>query len=213
MVAVAPDGRGRREIRCGEAHYDAIDVDYAFGHDPVKLIEPSGPAPVVPILALQLVDDVDAAGRFVTHLPVYSLQAAAGYFADGHDVEVDGWVEVPDELTRIDDSMFVSQVVGRSMEPLIPDESYCIFRRIPAGSRQGKVVLAQHHDIADVETGGSYTVKRYESHKQESDGEVAGTIELRPVNPDFDPIVLEPGDEDEVQVIAELVTVLGSAGA
>ena len=158
-------------------------------------------------------DDADPAGRYQTLLPVYSLQAAAGYFGDGHDVEVDGWVAVPDEVTRIDDSMFVSQVVGRSMEPLIPDASYCIFRRIPAGSRQGKVVLAQHDDIADAETGGAYTVKRYESHKRESDGEVAGTIELRPVNPDLDPILLEPGDEDEVQVIAELVTVLGSTGA
>jgi len=201
------------KIRCGEAHYEAIDVDYAFGHDPVKLIEPSGVAPVVPIRAPRLVDDADPADRFVTHLPVYSLEAAAGYFGDGHDVEVEGWVEVPHEVTRIDDSMFVSQVLGRSMEPLIPDASYCIFRRITAGSRQGKVVLVQHHDIADVESGGSYTVKRYESHKQESDGAVVGTIELRPVNPDFDPIVLEPGDEAEVQVIAELVTVLGGVRA
>ncbi len=201
------------KVRCGEAHYDAIDVDYAFGHNPIRLIEPSGVAAVASIRAVPLVDDVDPAGRFETHLPVYSLQAAAGYFGEGHEVEVEGWVEVPGEVARIDDSMFVSQVVGRSMEPLIPNGSYCIFRRIPAGSRQGKVVLVQHHDIADAESGGSYTVKRYESHKQESDGAVVGTIELRPVNPEFEPIVLEPGDEAEVQVIAELVTVLGGAVA
>ena len=30
------------KIRFGEAHYNAIDVDYAFGHDPGILIEPSG---------------------------------------------------------------------------------------------------------------------------------------------------------------------------
>ena len=29
------------KIRCGEAHYAAIDVDYAFGYDPEKLIEPA----------------------------------------------------------------------------------------------------------------------------------------------------------------------------
>ena len=201
------------KIRCGEAHYDAIDVDYAFGHDPVKLIEPSGLAPVVPIRALRLVADVDPADRFETYLPVYSLQAAAGYFGEGHDVEVEGWAEVPVDVVRIDDSMFVSQVVGRSMEPLIPDASYCVFRRIRAGSRQGKVVLAQHHSIDDVETGGSYTVKRYESRKEESDGEFVGSIKLCPVNPEFEPIVLDPGDDAEVQVIAELVTVLGEPGA
>ena len=63
------------KIRCGEAHYDAIDVDYAFGHDPVKLIEPSSPAQVVPIRSLVLVDDVEPLDRYVTYLPVYSLQA------------------------------------------------------------------------------------------------------------------------------------------
>ena len=31
------------KIRFGEAHYTAIDVDYAFGHDPERLIEPSVP--------------------------------------------------------------------------------------------------------------------------------------------------------------------------
>jgi phage repressor protein C with HTH and peptisase S24 domain len=139
---------------------------------------------------------------------VYSLQAAAGYFGNGHDVENEGWVEVPDDFGSIDNSMFVSQVVGRSMEPTIPDTSYCVFRRIPAGSRQGKIVLAEHHSIDDVETGGSYTVKRYESRKQESDGEVAGTVELRPLNPEFEPIVLESGDDAQVQVIAEFVAVL-----
>jgi SOS-response transcriptional repressor LexA len=94
------------------------------------------------------------------------------------------------------------------MEPMIPDTSYCVFRIIPAGSRQGKIVLAQHHSIDDVETGGSYTVKRYESRKQESDGEVAGTVELQPLNPEFKTILLEPGDEDQVEVIAEFVAVL-----
>jgi type III restriction enzyme len=197
------------KIRCGEAHYDAIDIDYAFGNDPNKLIEPTGLAQVIPIHALRLVDDVADDARFNTHLPVYSLQAAAGYFGNGHEVAVEGWVEVPDDFGRIDDSMFVSQVVGRSMEPMIPDTSYCVFRIIPAGSRQGKIVLAQHHSIDDVETGGSYTVKRYESRKEESDGEVGGTVELRPLNPEFEPIVLESGDDTQVQVIAEFVTVLG----
>jgi len=44
------------KIRFGEAHYNAIDVDYAFGHDPVALIEPSG-APIVPSRHVGLQDD------------------------------------------------------------------------------------------------------------------------------------------------------------
>ena len=37
----------------GEAHYNAIDVDYAFGHDPAALIEPTG-ATIVAMFGLIL---------------------------------------------------------------------------------------------------------------------------------------------------------------
>lgn len=99
------------------------------------------------------------------------------------------------------------------MEPRIPDGAFCIFRQIGAGTRQGKVVLVQHRDVADPETGGSYTVKRYRSTKATVDGEVVGTIELQPLNPEFAPIVLHGTAEDEVQVIAEFVALLeGDSG-
>jgi type III restriction enzyme len=195
------------KIKFGQAHFDAIGVDYAFGDDPEHLILPSG-ANVIPFPADRRVlssDEVDEAARFTTHLPVYSLEAAAGYFGSGHDVELEGWVEAGD---RLDDTMFVSRVVGRSMEPRIPDGSYCVFRQIRPGSRQGKIVLAQHRAIEDPETGGSFTVKVYESAKVSEDGEVSGSITLRPLNRDYEPIVLTAVDEVEVVVIAEFVDVL-----
>ena len=34
------------------------------------------------------------------------------------------------------------------------------------GTRQGKVVLVEHRDIADADTNGHYTVKAYESTKE-----------------------------------------------
>ena len=106
--------------------------------------------------------------------------------------------------------MFVSQVAGRSMEDQIPDGSFCVFRRIAAGPRQGKVILPQHRDITDPDTGGSHTVRRYASAKQASEEGIIGTIELRPDNPDFETIVLTPVTEDEVLILAELVAVLGA---
>ena len=104
--------------------------------------------------------------------------------------------------------MFVSRVVGHSMGPRIPDGSLCVFRRLGPGTRQGKIVLAQHRDIEDPETGGSFTVKVYESAKVLEDGEVGGSITLRPLNRDYEPIVLTNVVENEVLVIAELVEVL-----
>ncbi|MBI3016230.1 MAG: S24 family peptidase [Candidatus Tectomicrobia bacterium] len=98
------------------------------------------------------------------------------------------------------------------MEPRIPDCGWCLFRSPVEGTRQGRVVLVQHRDIDDPETGGSYTVKRYESQK-ESDrtGSWRHTeIRLFPENPDFAPIILRDIRDDEFHVIAEMVEVLAT---
>ena len=66
-------------------------------------------------------------------------------------------------------------------------------------------------DSLDPETGERYTVKRYQSEKVTSED---GTwrhvkIILKPNNPDFEPIELTCEDEGSVQVVAELLEVLG----
>ena len=57
------------------------------------------------------------------------------------------------------------RVVGESMNRRIPNGSWCLFKLAPGGTRQGKVVLVQHRDIDDIDTGGHYTIKVYESEK------------------------------------------------
>ena len=110
--------------------------------------------------------------------------------------------------------MFIAQVVGKSMEPDIPDSSWCLFRAPVEGTRQGKTVLVQLRDTADPETGQSYTVKRYKSEKVQEEGDLwrHEKIALEPNNPDFEPIVLTSVDEGELQVIAELLEVLENQG-
>ncbi len=150
--------------------------------------------------------------RYKTCVPLVPLQAAAGTFSDPQHIE-DGvfeWVEVGSRH-RLRPGVFVAQVVGKSMEPAIPDGAYCLFRSPVEGSRQGKIVLVQLRDGTDPETGQRYTVKRYESEKIQTDGSWRHSkITLKPINPDFEPIVLTGADEGELQVIAELVEVLGS---
>ena len=108
--------------------------------------------------------------------------------------------------------MFVAQVVGKSMEPIIPDGAYCLFAAPVGGSRQGKTVLVQMRDAADPESGERYTVKRYESEKAgDGDSWQHTKITLKPVNADFEPIVLTGTDEGSLQVVAEVVEVLGRA--
>ena len=105
--------------------------------------------------------------------------------------------------------MFVAQVIGKSMEPVIPDGSYCLFRSPVEGTRSGKTVLIQLRDVMDPETGERYTVKRYESDKDFAGDSWSHTkITLKPSNADFQPIVLTEVDEGSLQVVAELVEVL-----
>jgi phage repressor protein C with HTH and peptisase S24 domain len=147
--------------------------------------------------------------RYRTCVPLFPLEAAAGVFGPVQTVEPDGWAEI-ETSRKLRPGMFVAHVVGRSMEPRIPDGSWCLFRSPVEGSRQGRIVLVQHRDIHDPETGGTYTVKKYRSTKEgEATGEWRHTeIVLEPVNPEFQPIRLAGVQEDEVMVIAEFVEVL-----
>jgi len=105
--------------------------------------------------------------------------------------------------------MFVAQVVGKSMEPAIPDGAYCLFAGPVTGTQQGKTVLVRLRDATDPETGERYTVKRYESEKTEyAESWRHDKITLKPVNPDFDPIEFTGADQGQLQPVAECVEVL-----
>lgn len=157
-------------------------------------------------------------------VPLYDLEVAAGLFSDEQSVvevpqagdigAIDQyeWVELPD-VFRPQSGLFVAKVIGESMNRRIPNGSWCLFKLSPGGSRQGKVVLVQHSEIDDVDTGGHYTVKVYESEKSESDTGEWQHIRIL-LKPDttaqgYEPIILEGNEAGEVIVIAELVAVLG----
>jgi len=146
---------------------------------------------------------------FKTLLPLYSIEAAAGYFGTGEAVEPQGWV-VADGIGRLNERMFVCRVVGHSMEPTIRDGDYAVFRARPTGTREGKIVLAQYRGIADPDTGGAFTVKRYSSEKEAAeDGEWRHTrVVLSPLNPDYQPIVVSADEAEDLQIVAEFITVL-----
>ncbi len=133
--------------------------------------------------------------RYRTHLPLYALRAAAGGWGTDMEVEAQDWVKAPEDL-RLSEDMFVAHVVGRSMEPMIPDGSLCLFRHSVTGSRQGKYLLIQHAGAS--ESGGEFTVKRYSSRKAENaEGWRHERIRLEPLNPEFEPWDLDPSDLDE----------------
>src|SRR5271157_5098526 len=122
---------------------------------------------------------------FRTHLPLYSLRAAAGSLGEEMPSEAEDWVRAPEGM-RLGPDLFVAHVVGRSMEPRIPDGSLNLFRLHPPGSRQNKILLIQRFGTMD-ETA-RYTVKRYTSKKVYSaeDEWHHERIRLEPLNPEFE---------------------------
>jgi uncharacterized protein len=161
---------------------------------------------------------------FVNCVPLYDLKVAAGMFSDeqqvndllyikdGQDFPDIDWIELPDAFIPRP-GLFVTQVIGESMNRRIPNEAWCLFSLNPVGTRQGKVVLVRHREIADIDTGGHYTVKVYDSAKDvQADGTWRhASIILRPdtTASGYEPIILNEKQSHDLKVIAELVAVLG----
>jgi superfamily II DNA or RNA helicase/diadenosine tetraphosphate (Ap4A) HIT family hydrolase/HKD family nuclease/SOS-response transcriptional repressor LexA len=151
---------------------------------------------------LELIASPPHASRYTTHVPVYDLTAAAGFWGPESVPEEIGWTEVPG--VSLKPGMFVARVTGTSMEPLIPDGSWCLFRPCPAGSREGRIVLVQLGTDGAGETGGRFTVKKYHSKKTvTADGWRHDRIQLLPVNPAFEPIEIEPEAAGDLIIVGE----------
>lgn len=139
-------------------------------------------------------------------VPVILLRAAAGGVSEEAEVpgEPVGAVDPPAGI-RASSGMFAATVVGRSMEPLIPDGSLCLFRPHRGGSRNGQKLLIEKRGAFDATS--QFTIKEYRSEKQTNeDGTWEHTrIRMIPLNPEFEEWSLTP---DEFRVIAEFVAVL-----
>jgi SOS-response transcriptional repressor LexA len=147
---------------------------------------------------------------FRTHLPVYSLQAAAGKFGEQQsEVEPEGWVEVQAGQIPLTESMFVIHVKGGSMEPQIPDGCLCAFSGNVSKPYDGKVLLMEQYD----EVGGTrFTVEQYRTsanidpHTKGDKAWLHERITLTPLNPDF--ASWDVSSDKKIRVIGEFVFVV-----
>lgn len=156
-----------------------------------------------------LITEPKESEKYISLLPVYSLRAACGYFGDGEEVEELGWMRV-EGMGRLNKDMFVVQAVGQSMEPRIHNGDYCVFEKYSGGSRQGKIVLAQHRGYFDEDNAGAYSIKEYSSEKSYNDDGSwqHESITLRPFNPAYEPIRIDAEDAESFAIIGEFVGVV-----
>jgi hypothetical protein len=152
------------------------------------------------------------------YVPYYSLEVAAGGFIAGDAPEPEGWVDLRrfGFRRRSLEGLFVSKVVGLSMEPTIADGAFCVFHSPVVGSRQNRIVLIQKRNFTDPETGGNFTVKRYQSAKTvDENGWRHAVIDLVPDNPDrqmFPVLRFTPENHEDLRVVAEFIAMLDVDG-
>ena len=129
---------------------------------------------------------------FETHLPVRCAAAATPELRVEPGTERDEWVDI--DPGRINANQFLVRVRGRSMEPLIPDGSLCLFHKYSAGSRQNQIVLLR--DRGDDIGPGRFWLKRYSSAKRVTEaGWSHAEIGMRSENPEFNEWDLEADPE------------------
>ncbi len=147
--------------------------------------------------------------KFIDYLPLYSIKAACGYFGEGENIDELGWIKV-DGLGKLNRNMYIVQAVGNSMEPAIYNGDFCVFRANPAGSRQNKIVLTQHHNFYDSDYKGSYSIKTYTS-KKKYDNEnnwMHEEIILEPKSPDYSPIIIKEDDSNDFRIVGEFIGII-----
>lgn len=181
--------------------------------EPVKIVPTARPVEAISGVTATvstrppLIDNPEPDERFTQFVPVHSLEAAAGLWGPETSPRELGWLDAAEHKPK--PGMFVAKVRGHSMEPKIPDGSWCLFRPCPAGSRQGRIVLVQFNSLGDPEDGGRFTVKKYWSRKSVGeDGWSHEKIQFLPLNPEYPPIDVEPEEAAEMIVVGELVAVL-----
>jgi DUF2075 family protein/predicted GIY-YIG superfamily endonuclease/SOS-response transcriptional repressor LexA len=147
---------------------------------------------------------------FVNAVPLFNLRAAAGSFSELQTAEITDWALVP-EGTRIGEDYFACHAIGESMNEVIPNGSICLFRRDRGGSRNGKIVLVEHLDRRDAETGCHYTIKEYWSEKYNASESWRHTriiLSPRSTDPLYQALELSEDDSSQYRVVGEFVRVL-----
>ena len=147
---------------------------------------------------------------FENSVPLYDLKVAAGNFGTLQQVEDIEWIKIPDKI-RPSKDLFACQIIGESMNKIIPNGSYCLFRKYFGGSRNGQIVLAESTSIHDSDFGSCYTIKEYESKKYEDEeGWKHQSIVLKPLSFDstYEKIVLEDEELSTFKVVGVFECVL-----
>lgn len=147
---------------------------------------------------------------YVNSVPLYDLKVAAGTFSELQTASDCVWVKLPKHYNPSSD-LFACEIIGESMNKIIPNGSICLFKKYSAGSRDGKTVLVELTDLQDPDSGSRYTVKEYRSIKNNTEDSWAHeSIILKPFSYDskYEDILLKEDELNNLKIIGIFECVL-----
>lgn len=143
-------------------------------------------------------------------IPLYDFHAAAGSFSEMQTEKDYTLIEGP-ENKNLNSDYFACEIIGESMNRVIPNGAICLFKKYTGGSRNGKIVLVENRDIQDEDFNSAFTIKTYSSEKVISEeGWHHSSITLRPNSFDdtYRNIIIDPEDAQGMRVVGEFVKII-----
>ena len=140
---------------------------------------------------------------FENCVPIYDLRAAAGAFSQLQTVNTSDyeWISLPPRYKPSTD-LFACKIEGESMNKVIPNGSFCLFRKYSGGSRNGKIVLVEHTSKQESEFGSGYTVKEYHSRKKVvGDQWSHQSVTLKPLTYNSEYVDIELTEDESISLI------------
>lgn len=193
-----------RKIRIAQKYFARLGIDYrALSPQVPDYWSADADAPRLRRGHLKLMVRGEAAPEGYVAVPVVSLKAAAGAFSRGQNPQELGCYHLPEQEAKRP-GLFVAQVLGDSMDRVVPPESWCLWQHLGAEGvappSPGERLIARRQGGADLELG-EFTFKRWSRAGAEE------RLEPMSTNPAHQPIVLDP--YEPVHFVARLVKVVG----
>jgi transcriptional regulator with XRE-family HTH domain len=138
-------------------------------------------------------------------VPVTTLRAAAGRLGEAREVEALAWAVLPGR--RPPQGSFLARIVGRSMEPRLPDGAWALFRAPALPPLRGRVVLLARG--VDDRQHEAFLLKKIASSRAGSKESLLVT--LASFNPAFPPVEVVVREERDLRAVADFVRLIAEA--
>ncbi len=152
--------------------------------------------------------------KYSRYLPFYRMKAAGGLFLEQNIANEVEWFDMKEKNCpkKLNDSHFVMQVIGHSMEPKIPNGSLCLFSKNIGGGKNNGIYIFELQDYHDPDSETGLTIKKYVSTKipHPDYDSVHERITLMPINSLYEPIELNEEDHDRLTTVGKFIRVIDS---